>query len=214
MNFWKCKTGRKLLLALFAGAYVCAEARAQESWVPVGPPPWTNTMIQTVGGVTYFTASATLAACDGVISEPLLRSGTNLVQTFYEGRWTGICVACIDCYYNATNVAVLGVLPAGDYLYTILSYPPFGGQPLPFARFQFSVPSLQTPTLSGWVDAKAGGLHLAVAGIPNVKYVIQASNDLTNWTSLVTNVGAPFFWSDPLVPQVTNRFYRTRIIGD
>jgi len=199
------------LLISFSVACSGAVTHAQEQWVPIGPPFWTNTMIQTVGGVTYFTGSALLPICHRNGLEPVTGSGTNLVLTANEEVWSGPCAQCV-CYYNETNTSVLGVLPPADYLLTILWNPP-GGPPAPFVLMPFSVPSSRTPTLSSWTDNSAGTFHLAVAGVPNASYVIQVSNDASNWTSLATNVGAPFVWAEPLMPQVTNRFYRAWIIG-
>ncbi len=47
---------------------------------------------------------------------------------------------------------------------------------------------------------------LAISGTTGLKYQLQASTDLVNWTSLVTNT-APYSFADPAGGVL--RFYRT-----
>jgi hypothetical protein len=44
--------------------------------------------------------------------------------------------------------------------------------------------------------------------------VIEASNDLMNWTSLVTNMvmANPSYFSDPVSSSLSERFYRLRLL--
>lgn len=49
---------------------------------------------------------------------------------------------------------------------------------------------------------------LNVTGVPSVQYVVQASTDFTNWTTIRTNIGAPFSMS-VAAPTNDATFYRT-----
>jgi hypothetical protein len=210
--------GNWLTVGMFISVCSVLSAPAQ-SWIPDGPPNWTSMSFETVGGITYFRYVAWVPGdrCRRVAAEsPVSRSGTNLSQTISQEVWTGICLCDVinPCSHSETHVSIFGELPPGDYGFWITSVDLLN-PPNPFPTFiPFSVPVSDNPTLSGWADINSATFKLAVEGVSNVTYVIQASSNLANWTSVATNVGGPFLWSEPLQPQVASRFYRTRIIGN
>src|SRR5688500_2408807 len=96
------------VLAMLATACSHLGAQAQETWRPSGPQHWTNIVVQTAGGVTYFTHTSKVPVCHRVASGPVYGGGTNLVQTINEEQWGGYCALCVDCYHMETHVSVLG----------------------------------------------------------------------------------------------------------
>ena len=205
---------------VFAIALVPVASLAQQPCGLVGGPGWTNTLFQTVGGITYLTGTAWLPNCYEVVAGPVIRDGTNLTQVIYvvdAHQCGGVCAACVDCPGLNTHVSVLGALPAGNYVLHIWSWllwtdpanPTLG----PLADLSFTVPDSTSRTLTGTFNINGPSFRLAVEGVPGVRYVIQASATLTNWTSVATNYGGPFVWSEPVSKQPTNRFYRVMVVG-
>jgi hypothetical protein len=186
---------------------------AQERWLPVGPPSWSQTVFQTTGGVSYFTHISEIPDCSRVASGPVSRTGTNLIQVINHEWWTGACTACV-CYHSEVHVSVLGVLPPGDYVFQVFSWDPRFQSTNLSAQLPISVPALSAPTLTPRLDSNGSTFRLAVAGIPNVRYVIECSFTLTNWTAIATNDGGPFVWSASVSPQAANRFYRVSVFGN
>jgi hypothetical protein len=79
-----------------------------------------------------------------------------------------------------------------------------------FLQFKLDVPTNTTPTLSS-VGIENNLFHFTVNGVSGVRYTVQSSDNLTNWTSVATNSGAPFIFVEPRDQSITNRFYRTLI---
>ncbi len=102
-------------------------------------------------------------------------------------------------------------MPPGDYTFQVNSYDHVLFRERPHFFTNFTVPALDAPALRASVVTN--DLKLAVAGIANVTYIVQASSTLTNWTSVATNDGAPFTWKEAIVPQRAQRFYRLEIVG-
>lgn len=63
---------------------------------------------------------------------------------------------------------------------------------------------ISTPAFSG------GVLTVELSAVTNETYVLQASTNLVNWTSIATNtpVSTPFYLSDPNASNFPTRFYR------
>jgi hypothetical protein len=53
-----------------------------------------------------------------------------------------------------------------------------------------------------------GQFTFNVSGVPTYKYIVQASSNLVDWTSIQTNT-APFQFTDPNASQFSQRYYRT-----
>jgi hypothetical protein len=205
---------------VLATALVPVASLAQQPCGLVGGPGWTNTLFQTVGGITYLTGTAWLPNCHEVVAGPVIRDGTNLTQVIYEvdGVLCGaICLDCIDCSYVNEHVSVMGALQAGNYVLHVWSWllwaDPVNPTLSPLEDLGFTVPDSSSGTLAWALNTNGPSFRLAVNGVPGVRYVIQASATLTNWTAVVTNYGGPFVWSEPISKQPTNRFYRVMIVG-
>ena len=54
-------------------------------------------------------------------------------------------------------------------------------------------------------------MRFTVLGVPDVRYVVEASADLTNWSGLATNLGGSFDLEDANATNWAQRFYRVLI---
>jgi len=176
---------------------------------PIGRPPWTNSVVQTVGGITYLTQECWLHDCNQVAGGPVAQSGTNLSQTISAYHCVP-CIACFDCYHVETYVSVLGGLAPGDYRLYVSCEGGFPPNPWP-SMLPFSVPTNTSSTLTVVADTPATNFQFQVAGVPGAKYIIEASSDFTNWLPIHTNIGAPFTFRLPIDSTVSDQFYRAQI---
>ncbi|MBI2926575.1 MAG: hypothetical protein HYY24_12845 [Verrucomicrobia bacterium] len=129
-----------------------------------------------------------------------------------EMRSMGICPPCIDCSITVTNVSVLGALPPGEYALNAYSHDPvFGPDLWWFGTLTFVVPQTTAPTVTFSRPPIGSSLDLSVAGVGGVRYVVECSNDLTHWTAVATNTGAPFTFTDNVPEGNPNRYYRVLI---
>jgi hypothetical protein len=195
------------VLIAFAGILLATAIPLRGQFV-VGPPPWNCPTIQSTGGITYFTYSAThLNACDWIEIGPVIRVGTNLFLTAMEMRGV-ICVECIDCFHNETNATVLGSLDPGHYRLSISAPEPFGGALRLIMIMDFEVPADSGPTLS--LSCENGQVQVDGRGVPAATYTLEGSTTLTNWTTVTTVTGAPFTFTNDATGSGF-RFYRTRV---
>jgi hypothetical protein len=189
-----------------------------------GPPSIlvTNLTITNVSGVTYSTVACTFQPCYHLVSTPVVRSGTNLLVDLNLFSPAGYCL----CDFEPMNcpdrdeeneTLVLGTLEPGDYTLAIYGYyfdPIFGSPyqwPIALVSFTVSNPALNAPMLS-LSPTNSGLLKLDVAGVSGADYVIQSSTDFTNWTSIWTNHGAPF-WATVTGGTNENCYFRTQIVS-
>src|SRR3954464_8276212 len=130
----------------------------------VGPPPWSNTSIQSTGGITYFSHTATLDVCDRTFTTYQGRSGTNL--SMYAAETQGeICPLCFGCTYVENGAAVFGSLAPGDYALYLYTPDDFGG-PGPVLRSisHFQIPPDLVPTLKISNGPNANQVLIEVTG--------------------------------------------------
>jgi len=73
-------------------------------------------------------------------------------------------------------------------------------------------PSSQ-PQLSGFIYNNDGTFSLTVNGDTGPDYIVQASTNLTDWTSIFTNHSPipPFVWTDLIASNFSQRFYRIQL---
>jgi hypothetical protein len=190
-----------ILLLSLSGRFATGE-------YPVGPPPLDSLNVQTTGGITYLTTSATLALCDWIQPGPVVpHSSTNLSMSLVEMIGDN-CPMCIDCYYRCTNTAVLGCFPPGDYTLALQAIGEF--DPIRMSTYlvtSFTVPAATGPTLAATHEPSQ--LLVQVNGIPGAIYELQASTTLTNWTKILTSDIAPFTFTNST--EAPFKFYRISI---
>lgn len=194
----------------FCFAFLLGKTNARASWTIVGPPHFTSTAISTVGGVTYFTHTSDQLAdgCYAIRSGPVVQAGTNISQEIYKEHWYDPNTLCTQDAHSETHVSVLGALAPGEYLFSVISEDAlFGGKDV-IASWGFVVPSSET--FASVVNTNQF-CQITIKGVPSVEYVIQGTTNMTNWTSVYTNVGGPFVWNAPM--NNSNCFYRTVING-
>ena len=144
------------------------------------------------------------ACCTAVFSTPVTRNGQTLSTTLQYG-YIPNCISFPECTAPVLSTTlVLGQLEAGTYFLNManVNFSPSSHS----ISFPIPGPADNTPMLS--LTATNGNLFaLNVNGVPFVHYVVQASTDFTNWTSIRTNIGAPF--SMNVSPTNDATFYRT-----
>ena len=204
----------KVWLSLIFASVCLPFCATCEEWAPVvGRPPLTNCVIETVGGISYFTFAAHVPTCFRIYGGPVTVTGTNLSETVEKQQWTGICeIPTIpDPGHDETHVSVLGALAPGDYsltLYCRISSFPYPQSLIPFQRLDFTVPNTGVPTFLG--SANTNSFILTVQGVANAIYTIQTSTNLTNWQTVGSVTNAPFEWTEPMISG-TPQFYRVLI---
>ena len=67
-------------------------------------------------------------------------------------------------------------------------------------------------TLGTMTRAANGNFTFPVTGVPGYKYVVQATTDLTHWTSVATNT-SPFVFEDKQTDANDKRFFRAAYNG-
>jgi hypothetical protein len=191
---------------------------ADSQWLPNGPPTVLEHQFISTGGITYFRLVALLSdgyCCQRVNGYEVLRQDSDLDQVLEQEIWGG---ACIDLYcppWPEEFVSVLGALPPGGYSLTLWAGTSFPSPlpPSPWATYPFTVPVDSGPTLSLSTVTNAIGLELFVqcAGVANVIYVLESCTNLTDWTGIQTNLGAPVTFT-VTVTNEPQRFYRAAIL--
>jgi hypothetical protein len=196
--------------------------------------------VRTVGGVSYLTAVTTFVAdagpCDRVVGQ-LGSAGTNLSLTLELGT-DPHCIIITDPGWprpgvttnTSTNVLVLGALPPGMHTVFCSYYAGFwidgygwfnpdGPEPASLGSVDFEVPAAPDPMAT--IRPEGDQVRLDVAGVPLVKYVIEGSVNLEQWTTLYAQIGGPFSYiappftlrnPDATVPQAW--FYRVGVYGN
>ncbi len=192
-----------------AGAHVdigCYESGHPGVWEPaLADANLVALGVPTVGGITYAQLQVTLTnSCWRIFAlDSLEQQGTNFSQDLKLETLTG--GDCVGATNTIERVAVLGNLLPGDYAFALLSWD------RPVQSQLFSAPSDKTPTISAANLETNGSFKLRVEGLPGVAYLVQASTNLTSWSALATNIGAPFDFLDAASSQFQQRFYRTLI---
>ena len=183
---------------------------AQSQWIPEGPPNVLDYRFMTTGGITYFRLVGLLPGgwcCKRIAGYDVSRQGAALNQTIQQEIWGDACIALYCDPWREELVSVLGALPPGNYSLTlwaelwVLS---------PWATLPFTVPTNSTPTLTFSPATNSPLSLLHVAGVSNVVYVLEASANLTDWTTLKTNLGAPTSFSVAMTNE-PQQFYRASI---
>jgi hypothetical protein len=115
---------------------------------------------------------------------------------------------------NATNafltLASIQATNAGAYSVVVTNVA--GSTTSPNAFLTLSSSALSQPQLSGSVY-NAGTFSLTVSGDAGPDYIVQASTNLTDWTSIFTNHSPtpPFVWTDTGASNFSQQFYRIQL---
>jgi len=107
---------------------------------------------------------------------------------------------------NTTNITISGFCPGKTYYFSATTYNSAGNESSFSSETSYTIPSVQA-TL-GNVARANGQFSFLVSGNTGSNYVVQASTDLVNWTSIATNT-APFTFVDTNMVAYSQRFYRT-----
>jgi Fibronectin type III domain len=106
---------------------------------------------------------------------------------------------------NTTNVTVSGLAGGTTYYFSAKAVNSSGIESTYSIQSSYLVPS--AAAIFGKLIYSGNAVSVAVTGTPGSIYVIQASTNLVNWISLVTNV-TPLQFTDTNVGQYRKRFYR------
>ncbi|MDB6032231.1 MAG: hypothetical protein JWM16_2569 [Verrucomicrobiales bacterium] len=209
------------LLKIYIFAFLTfAALGAKSQWIADGPPIILEHEFVTAGGITYLRFVSffpDLGCCEALSIGEVFRSGSNLVQVIQRKVWAGGCILMVCDPWREDAVSVLGVLPPGSYHLNLVTPSTWAFEEPAFtwAIWPFTVPTNSGFTLKYANDSGTNGLQpvIQVAGISNVRYVLESSSDLRNWTSIMTNAGAPSTFTLP-ISSASQVFYRASIHSD
>ena len=105
---------------------------------------------------------------------------------------------------TAATLTLKKVSTAQTGLYTVSVTSAFGSTN---SRAALTVYDSPAATLGTMTRAANGNFTFPVTGIPGYKYVVQATTDLTHWTSVQTN-NSPFVFEDRQTSENEKRFFR------
>jgi hypothetical protein len=115
---------------------------------------------------------------------------------------------------NATNafLTLVNVQAANAGTYSVVVTNIAGSASSTSALLTVSVGTPSRPQLSGFVYNN-GTFSLTINGDTGPDYVVQASTNLTDWTSIFTNHSPipPFVWTDFVASNFSQRFYRIQL---
>ncbi len=179
------------------------ESQSVAEWLPLVYQPAIS--MTTVGGISYagYSAAFTNSAFQLLPLSPVSLAGTNFSQSFNFQWYTGASQPVPTTF--AGDIP-LGLLANGGYAFLSQSWGATVGTNL------FSVLADGSQTLSNAFTAADGTFQMDVAGVPGADYVIQATTDFVDWTSVQTNHGAPFTFTDPAAATQPRRFYRVLVL--
>jgi hypothetical protein len=169
------------------------------NWLITSYPPSAPTIIADPQGQTITAGhSATFTVAAGG-SAPLS------YQWYYNTNW-GIPNAT-NAFLTLINIQATN---AGTYSVTVSNVA--GSVTSTSALLTVSAGTPARPQLSDFVFSN-GTFSLTVSGDPGLDYIVQASTNLTDWTSIFTNHSPipPFVWTDLVASNFSQRFYRIQL---
>ncbi len=150
--------------------------------------------------------SQTLAAGNSASFNVVVSGSANLFYQWYFNTNTLINGAT----NAALNIVNLQTTNAGTYSVIITN--PAGSVTSSFAMLTIATGNVTPPQISG-AGFSGGNFSFSVNGNLGQTYLVQASTNLVNWTTLfTTNPGAlPFIWNDIAAANFSKRFYRVQV---
>lgn len=106
---------------------------------------------------------------------------------------------------NTNNGTVTGLVAGKTYYFAAISYNGSGAESTYSDEVSYTVPE-PAAQLSAVVSS-GGQFSFTVSGTPGQMYVVQASTNLLDWVSVLTNT-APFVFVDSNAAGFNQRFYR------
>jgi hypothetical protein len=107
---------------------------------------------------------------------------------------------------TATNATLTGLVEGKTYYFAATTYDSSGDESVFSTELSYTVPV--TPATLAPAARSGGQFSFNVTGGTGDQYVVQASTDLVNWTTLQTNT-VPFTFVDTNSASFSKRFYRT-----
>jgi hypothetical protein len=184
--------------------------------------------VRVAGGVIVVTAMTTLAEAGCTLTDGnVWQFGTNLFLTLVPAKdpacqvWPWPCPECevnLPLQYQTnvnSNVIVLPLSP-GRYSFATSYWHPLdiGGIHLPqYETFppgatNFEVAAKTEPVVT--IHPEPSQVRLEVAGGPLARYELESSSDLKQWTTLRSQIGAPFTYRAPLFTSLPSGFTGSR----
>jgi Fibronectin type III domain len=170
----------------------------------------------TLAGLLFFTKAN--AQTEASVTLSWTPSSSSDVAGYYIYYWTNsynITTNVVPVPGASASSVTINGLPVGmTYYFCAASY-----------DSSYNVSTL-SPTISGVVGSSSSSaasltsalmssshqFGFTISGVSSGQYIVQASTDLVNWVSLLTNSGAPFNFVDSNTSQFSHRFYRTAYI--
>lgn len=109
---------------------------------------------------------------------------------------------------NVTNATIRGLTAGVTYYFVATAFDSSGDVSGYSPEISYTVGSSGTATLTPTARLQGGHFQFAVSGTTGSQYIVQASTDLVNWVSIMTNT-SPFNFVDSNASQFKQRFYRT-----
>jgi hypothetical protein len=106
-----------------------------------------------------------------------------------------------------TSLTLPGLTNGTTYYFAATSFDGEGDESAYSSEVSFTVMPDPIPALITQPACANGQFSFNVAGVAGSQYVVQASTDMINWVTLVTNT-SPFSFADPNAGAFPNRFYR------
>ncbi len=128
-------------------------------------------------------------------------TGYNIYYGTASGVYTNVYSAG-----DVTNATISGLADGTTYFFAAKALDASGGESSFSNEASFVVPT--AAGFLGSVASSGGAFSFYVTKVLGYQYVIQASTNMVNWVSLVTNT-APFSFSDANAIHFNRRFYRT-----
>jgi hypothetical protein len=182
-----------------AGAGAGVLTWAKTNWLMITYAPSAPTIVADPQGQTNTAGqSATFTVVAG--------GSTPLSYQWYFNTTTPLANAT-NAFLTLINIQATN---AGTYSVTVSNVA--GSVTSTNALLTVSAGTPARPQLSGF-GYNNGTFSLTVSGDPGLDYIVQASTNLTDWTSIFTNHSPipPFVWTDLVASNFSQRFYRIQL---
>ena len=110
---------------------------------------------------------------------------------------------------NTNQVTISGLVPGTTYYFAATAVDVFGVESGFSNETSYTAP--MTLAALNLAASKGGQFSFTVSGDAGQLYVVQASTNLINWTSIQTNV-APFLFMDSNTGSFQQRYYRAFLL--